>query len=296
VSVTTTVPDASRPSAHGQLAELYLTLAERKPGRHEAIVRAQAAVEAARRLQQTVETGQRMRAAARERRWRDRHAAVHTLVESHLDLARSLATRYAGRGQPLEDLRQIAHLGLLKAARRFDAGRGVQFSTYAQAVITGELKRYFRDHAWQLHVPRPVQELYLRVRATVEDLSHSLGRSPTPAELAEVLEVDVDDVVEALDVSAALHPDSLDAALAPDGEGIAWEPSTDDHGFDLVDDRSWLAPALASLPERERRIVHLRFVEDLTQSQIGERVGISQMHVSRLLARALARLRESAVA
>ena len=217
---------------------------------------------------------------------------VTTLVESHHALAERLAMRFAGRGQPVDDLTQVAYVGLVTAARRFDPDRGVRFATFAQATIVGELKKYFRDHAWQLHVARPIQEIYLAVRATSEQLTHEIGRSPTPAEIAAWLGVDEEQVVESLEARSALHVDSLDRPRGDDEPRFA-EPSVDG-GYGLVDERSWLVPALSRLPERERYILKLRFFDGMPQSAIAQRVGISQMHVSRLLTRALATLRAAA--
>lgn len=217
---------------------------------------------------------------------------VESLVRSHVALAERLALRFAGRGQPVEDLTQVAYLGLVTAARRFDPERGVRFATFAQATVVGELKKYFRDHAWQLHVARPIQEMYLAVRATSEQMTHEIGRSPTPAQIAARLGVEEEVVVESLEARSALHVDSLDRPRRDD-EAPFIEPGVDG-GYDLVNERSWLVPALRELPERERRILKLRFFDGLPQSAIAARVGISQMHVSRLLARSLGILRAAA--
>jgi len=215
------------------------------------------------------------------------------LVREHLVLADRLALRYAGRGQPYEDLQQVAYLGLVLAARRFDSGRGTSFATFAHATVLGELKRHFRDHAWSLRVARPVQETYLAVRAASEELTRDTGRSPTPAELAAKVGVTVEQVVESLEAGATLHLDSLDAPV--DGEdGNARDVAFEEDGFDRVEERSWLVPALRALPERERAILKLRFFDGLPQSAIAAKVGVSQMHVSRLLARSLAALRAAA--
>jgi RNA polymerase sigma-B factor len=220
--------------------------------------------------------------------------AAEDLVRAHGKLAERLATRFAGRGQATEDLRQVAYLGLVMAAQRFDPDRGVRFAAFAQATIVGELKKYFRDHAWQVRVARPVQELYLAVRAASEDMTHDLGRTPTPTELAAHLGVTEEQVVESLEVRSALHVDSLDRPRDDDGRASWYEAPTEEDGYRLVEERSWLVPALRLLPERERRIVKLRFFDDLPQSAIAAKVGISQMHVSRLLARSLETLRAAA--
>lgn len=215
------------------------------------------------------------------------------LVTDHLGLADRLALRYAGRGQAYEDLQQVAYIGLVLAAQRFDASRGVAFATFAQATISGELKRWFRDHAWPLRVARPVQETYLAVRAATEDLTTAHGRSPTTAELAAAVGVTEEQVVEAIDAGSTMHLDSLDAPL-PGEEERRWEPSFEEDGYAAAEERTWLVPALRALPERDRTILRLRFFDGLPQSAIAARVGVSQMHVSRLLARSLATLRAAA--
>lgn len=217
---------------------------------------------------------------------------AYLLVRDHLGLADRLALRYAGRGQPYEDLQQVAYLGLVLAAGRYDPSRGVAFATFAHATVSGELKRHFRDHAWQLRVARPVQETYLAVRAVTEELTRGTGRSPRPREIAERLGTTVEAVVESLEAGAALHVDSLDAPI--DEEGGTRDVAFEDPRFDLVEDRTWLVPALRALPERERTILKLRFFDGLAQSAIAARVGVSQMHVSRLLTRSLATLRAAA--
>ncbi|HEX8001465.1 MAG TPA: sigma-70 family RNA polymerase sigma factor [Mycobacteriales bacterium] len=217
-----------------------------------------------------------------------------TLVRDHLWLADRLALRYAGRGQAYEDLQQVAYLGLVLAAGRFDPDRGVAFATFAQATILGELKRHFRDFAWTMRVARPVQETFLAVRAAREELTRDTGRSPTPAELAARLGITVEQVVESLDAGATLHLDSLDAPV-DDEEGTGRrDVAFEEDGFDRAEERTWLVPALSRLPERERTILKLRFFDGLAQSAIAARLGISQMHVSRLLARSLAALRAAA--
>ena len=217
----------------------------------------------------------------------------HSLVQDHLGLADRLALRYAGRGQAYEDLQQVAYLGLVLASRRFDPTRGVAFATFAQATVLGELKRHFRDHAWQLRVARPVQETYLAVRSAGEELTRTTGRSPTPAELADKVGATVEQVVESLEAGATLHLDSLDAPIDTE-EGGARDLAFEEDGFDRVEERSWLVPALRHLPDRERTILKLRFFDGLPQSAIAAKVGVSQMHVSRLLARSLAALRDAA--
>jgi RNA polymerase sigma-B factor len=216
------------------------------------------------------------------------------LMRAGLPLAYHLAGRFQGHGQPLDDLRQVASVGLVKAARRFDPGRDIAFRTYATAVIIGELKRYFRDTAWSMHVPRPVQEVFLAVRTARETLSHALGRSPTIAELAKEVSASEEAVIEALQAGDTFYLQSLDAPADPDSPATHRDLAIIDEGFRQCEDRSWLVPALAALPERERMIIGLRFFEGMSQSQIAAKLGISQMHVSRLLSRTLAQLRTAA--
>ena len=214
------------------------------------------------------------------------------LVEEHLGLADRIARRLTPAGQAREDFVQVARLGLVEAARRFEPGRGVPFSAYASTVITGHLKHHLRDRCWSVRPPRRLQDLWLQATATRDRLSQRLGRAPTVAELAGALEVSEVQLVEALGAQQAWSADSFERLT--DAQGPAWEPAVAEAGFELVDDRSWLRPALKDLPERLQLIVELRFVHELTQSQIAERVGVSQMHVSRLLAQALAQLRDAA--
>ncbi len=215
------------------------------------------------------------------------------LVEQHLPLVRSLARRYAGRGEPLDDLVQVGSIGLIKAIDRFDPDRGVELTTYAIPTIVGELKRHFRDAGWAVHVPRRLKELSLRLNSAVEDLGTSLGRSPTIAELARAVEADEEEVVEALDAGRAYSAISLSAPTDDDESGVRLDLlGADEEGFATSEDRAVLLPGLERLDERERRILHLRFHEGLTQSQIAQEVGISQMHVSRLIRRALETMRE----
>jgi RNA polymerase sigma-B factor len=215
------------------------------------------------------------------------------LVEQYAGLARALATRFAKGPDEHDDLTQVAMMALLKAVDRFDPARGIRFTTYAWATIRGEMKRYRRDRGWGVHVSRRLQELYLAASAIVEDLTHAEGRSPTMHEVADHLGVSVDDVVEALELRNARRPLSIDQP-AGDEAGFAWQPSVHEPGIPEADGRAVLSPLLARLPARQREILHLRFVEDLTQSQIALRVGLSQMHVSRLLNQSLATLRQAA--
>ena len=218
------------------------------------------------------------------------------LVAAHIGLAEYLARRFANRGEPLDDLVQVASLGLLKAVDRFDPERGVEFSTYATHTIVGELKRHFRDKGWAVRAPRRMQELYLRVGKVVATLGQELGRSPTIAELAAEVQVTEEDVLEALEAGQAYRFTSLDAPAGGEGENdtLGSRLGTDDPDMDGAERRATLSPLLARLAPREQLILHLRFFEGLTQSEIASRLGISQMHVSRLLARSVAQLRSEA--
>jgi RNA polymerase sigma-B factor len=221
-------------------------------------------------------------------------AARCQLVERFLPLAQSLARRYDRRIEPFEDLLQVAYIGLVKAIDRFDVDRGNEFSSFAVPTILGELRRYFRGAGWAVHVPRSMQERVLDVARVVERLSNDLGSSPTPQQIAADMDLTVEEVLEA-SVAAAGHDTlSLDAprrASGDDDATLADSVGGLDAGFDLVEHRPGIARALKGLPARERAILYLRFSEDLTQSEIGQRLRISQMHVSRLLRQALDRLR-----
>lgn len=227
---------------------------------------------------------------------RDRDAASREqLVAAHLGLAEYLARRFANRGEPLDDLVQVASLGLIKAVDRFDPERGVEFSTYATHTIVGELKRHFRDKGWAIRAPRRMQELYLRLGKVVGTLGQELGRSPTIAELAAEVKVSEEEVLEALEAGQAYRSTSLDAPAGnEEGETLGTRLGEEDPSLEDAESRATLSPLLAQLPPRERLILHLRFFEGLTQSEIATRLGISQMHVSRLLARSVAQLRSAA--
>jgi len=230
-------------------------------------------------------------AAARDPALRDE------LVAAHLGLAEYLARRFANRGEPLDDLVQVASVGLLKAVDRFDPDRGLEFSTYATPTIVGELKRHFRDKGWAVRVPRRVQELHLRLAKVVNTLGQELGRSPTITEIAQHAEVSEEEVLEAIEAGHAYRFASLDApsSSADDESGtLASQLGEDDPAMEDIEHRVALSPLLSTLPPRERTILHLRFFEGMTQSEIAARLGISQMHVSRLLARSLAELRAQA--
>jgi RNA polymerase sigma-B factor len=218
------------------------------------------------------------------------------LVEAHVPLAQYLSRRFAHRGESHDDLLQVALLGLLKAVERFDPERGLQFSTFATPTIVGELKRHFRDRGWAMRVPRRVQELHLQLGRAVGSLSQREGRSPTPAELAAYLGVSEEEVLEAMEAGGMYRLASLDAPApaTEDGGDLIGMIGQEDGELDRVEHADELSNLLDALPERERAIVCLRFFRGLTQSEIAERIGISQMHVSRLLARSLDQLRRDA--
>jgi RNA polymerase sigma-B factor len=227
------------------------------------------------------------------RRWHEDgdRAAREEVAELLLPLARSLARRYAGKGEPLEDLEQVASLGLIKAIDRFDVSRDVRFATFAVPTIAGELKRHFRDRGWMLRVPRDVQELSGRIGIVRERLVHDLARSPTVSELATATASDEERVLEALAAGEAYRTLSLDQPFQ-DGTGPLEALGDDDLGFERAEARAMLADGLHELAPREREIVRLRFFEGLTQREIAEHIGISQMHVSRLIRRTVQQLRE----
>jgi RNA polymerase sigma-B factor len=222
-------------------------------------------------------------------------AARDALVERFMPLARSLARRYDRSSEPFDDLVQVACLGLVKAVDRFDVERGHAFASFAVPTILGELKRYFRDSGWAVHVPRGPQERALKVEEAQQRLTLRSGRAPTVAEIAEYLEMPIEDVLGALQAAQAYDALSLDAPRpSRDGDSETYGESLgeEDDRFALVDADVTVAAALRHLPDRERRVLQLRFVEDLTQTEIANRIGVSQMQVSRLLRRALEQLRE----
>ena len=225
-------------------------------------------------------------------------AAREELCERFLSLARDLALRYTYTDEPLDDLVQVASLGLIKAIDRFEPGRGTKFTSYAAPTILGELKRHFRDKGWSLHVPRDLQERTLAVSRATETLSKELRRSPKVREVAAHLGCSVEQVLEAQEAAASYEAASLDAPTMRDGESAALVDmlGDDDSSFELVEDREAIASTWRDLPAVEQRVLQLRFVDDLTQREIGERIGYSQMHVSRLLRRALNRLEAAAAA
>jgi len=217
------------------------------------------------------------------------------LIAGHMALATSLARRFANRGETLDDLVQTAMIGLVKAATRYDPIHETQFSTFATATVLGELKRHFRDKRWGMHVTRTAQERYLLVRDATEWATQDLGRSPTVDEIAERAGVTPEIVLEAQEVAVAFHIESIDAPR-PASEDREVQIRSIDRGMASADDRLTLESLIDLLPTRERRIIKLRFVDELTQSQIAAELGLSQMQVSRLLSRTMAKLRESMVA
>jgi RNA polymerase sigma-B factor len=225
-------------------------------------------------------------------------AARAELVERFLPLARSLARRYDGRGEPLDDLVQVASLGLVKAIDRFQPERGVAFASYAVPTMVGELKRHFRDSGWALHVPRDMKDRVLEVNAALERLAGQLDRS-SPQQVADELKLPVEKVLEAIEANAAYATASLDVPLGSgDDEGgtVAEAFGETDERFELIEDRVMVGGALKALPERQRMILYLRFAEHLTQRKIAEQIGVSQMQVSRLIRQALEQVRTAAAA
>jgi RNA polymerase sigma-B factor len=230
-------------------------------------------------------------------RWQRKgdEAAREELVNRFMPLARSLARRYGRSSEPFEDLLQVASLGLLKAMDRYDVERGHPFQSFAVPTILGEMRRYFRDSGWAVHVPRGAQELALKVRDAQERIANERGHAPTANQLAEYLELDAEDVIDALQAIQAYETVSLDAPRpgADDDAGAAYGDSIggEDERYELVELDATVSAVLGHIPARERTILKMRFVEDLTQTEIAERVGISQMQVSRLLRRSLEQLR-----
>ena len=217
------------------------------------------------------------------------------LARRFMPLVRRLASRYRGGREPLEDLVQVASLGLVKALDRFDPERGVAFTTYAAPTILGELRRHFRDRGWSVHVPRDLQERTAAVEKSIAEMPTKLGRSPSVREIAERLNLSDEDVLEAMEAGGAHHAVSIDALQRmDDSEGVPMVERLGDNdpGFETVEYGAAIQSVLEELSDRDRTVLHLRFVEDLTQTQIAERIGVSQMHVSRILRSTLQRLRE----
>ncbi|MEV5315720.1 RNA polymerase sigma factor SigF [Streptomyces sp. NPDC052610] len=223
--------------------------------------------------------------------------ARNTLIEMNISLVRFAAGRFRGRGDDMEDIVQTGMIGLIKAIDRFDLSREVEFTSFALPYIVGEIKRFFRDTTWAVHVPRRLQELRVELAKAREELASRLDREPTVAELATLMNISEDQVIEGQIAANGYNSSSLDAALTgdgpEDGEAVLADfIGVEEHGLRLVEDFQSLAPLMAELDERDRRILHMRFVEEATQAEIGEQLGCSQMHVSRLLKRIIVRLRE----
>jgi RNA polymerase sigma-B factor len=232
-----------------------------------------------------------------ERAHRGDPQAREQLVQRFLPLARQLARRYQHGGEALDDLIQVASLGLLKAIDRFDPARTTAFSSFAVPTILGELKRHFRDKGWMLRVPRDLQELAVRLEPTNEALSREIGRVPTSAELAERLGVSVEQLLEAREAAGAYRAVSLDRPRDDDdddGDGIGDGFGVEDTGFAKAEDAATMQHLMRVLTDREREVLRLRFEEDLTQAEIGTRIGVSQMHVSRMIRHAIVQLQEAA--
>jgi RNA polymerase sigma-B factor len=240
-------------------------------------------------------------AADSEEQLLERYAATRDprlraeLIERHLPLARRLAGRYSYSDEPFDDLVQVACLGLIKAIDRFEPREGARLSSFAVPTILGELKRYFRDKTWAVHVPRGLQELNLKLTRETDRLCTALGRSPTAAELSHATGVSLERVLDGQTAGRAYGVSSLDVAVEADGDSVALIElfGEEDPHYALVDDRMEMAHAWRALPDSHREVLRLRFIEDLTQREIGDRIGCSQMHVSRLLRRALATLAET---
>ncbi|MEU2225989.1 RNA polymerase sigma factor SigF [Streptomyces sp. NPDC018347] len=223
--------------------------------------------------------------------------ARNTLIEMNMSLVRFAAGRFRGRGDDMEDVVQTGMIGLIKAIDRFELSREVEFTSFALPYIVGEIKRFFRDTTWAVHVPRRLQELRVELAKAREELSSRLDRDPTVAELATLMNISEGEVVEAQLASNGYNSASLDAALTgdgpEDGESVLADfLGVEEEGMRLVEDLHALAPLMAELSDRDRQIIHLRFVEEATQAEIGERLGCSQMHVSRLIKRIITRLRQ----
>ena len=219
-------------------------------------------------------------------------SARELLVQRHLPLVRALARRYAGRGESLEDIEQVGAIGLIKAIDRYELSREVALTTYATPNVVGEIKRHFRDKGWAIRIPRGLQELNAKMSSTIERLTAKLGHSPSIAEIAEELQTTPEQVLEAMEAGSAYAPVSLSAGPSGEGELDPMETiGTEDANFERSEQRASLEPALEMLPDREREILRMRFEDGLTQTQIAEQVGVSQMHVSRLIRKSLARMR-----
>jgi RNA polymerase sigma-B factor len=233
------------------------------------------------------------RLAVLEEGTREHQYVRNTLIELNLSLVRYAASRFRARGDSQEDVVQVGTIGLIKAIDRFELSREVEFATFAVPYIVGEIKRFFRDTTWAVHVPRRLQEARVELAKATDELRSRLGRTPTTRELAELMSLSEEEVIEARKAANGYQSSSLDAALTTDGAEmpLAERLGEEDPSMELVEDLSSLAPLIAELDERDRRIIHMRYVEELTQAQIAARLGVSQMHVSRLISRIIKRLR-----
>ncbi|WP_026422001.1 SigB/SigF/SigG family RNA polymerase sigma factor [Actinokineospora inagensis] len=226
-----------------------------------------------------------------------RHRLRDELVTGFLPIAQHVAQRFANRGEPYDDLLQVATVGLINAVDRFDADRGADFLSFAVPTVMGEVRRHFRDTGWSVRVPRRLKELHLSIAAATADMAQRIGRAPTPRELAARLELPVEDIYAGLEAGAGYRSRSLDEVLGPDEDtkSMGDRIGVEDKALAGVEYHETLKPLLARLPDRERRILLLRFYGNLTQSQIAEQIGLSQMHVSRLLTKTLTLLREAMI-
>jgi RNA polymerase sigma-B factor len=223
----------------------------------------------------------------------ERHELIEELVIVNLGVADAVVSRYRSRGIPTEDLRQVAYMALVKAAQNFDSARGCDFLSYTVPTIRGEIRRHFRDLGWAVRPPRSIQETQQKIAGCESELYQQLGRAPRPTEIADHLGMELEQVIDALGANGCFAPASLDAPSSVDAEeSVGVRLGELDPGFDLADARATLAPLLAKLSRREQLIVEMRFLRGCTQAEIGEEIGVSQMHVSRLLARLVARLRD----
>lgn len=226
------------------------------------------------------------------RRTKDRRVR-NELIEAHRQVAERVARRFPNRSLPWDDIFQVAQLGLLKAVKRFDPEKGFKFSTFAEPTISGELKRHFRDHLWDVRVPRRAHDLHQAVKKIAEDLIHELDRAPTISEIADRLDVSVDDVMMAMEADSARRAASLSAPVGDTGgTPLSEQLGAEDASIERAADRVTMLELVGQLPEREREIIRMRFEENLSQSEIGQRLGVSQMHISRLLRRTLTQLRD----
>ena len=248
------------------------------------------------RRERSRDTGAALRAAASATSTSDRQAFLDEAVRLNMGVARAVAHRYRNRGVPDDDLEQVAYLALVRAARHFDVDHESDFLSYAVPTIRGEVKKYFRDHAWVVRPPRRIQDLQGRITAARDELVQSLGRSPRPSEIAEHLAEDVHDVVEALATEGCFHPTSLDSPVGTE-EGSTTSLGDligDDYlGHEAAEARAMLSRVIHRLSERDRRIIELRYFEQFTQQEIAHDIGVTQMHVSRLLSKIHGNLRES---